>query len=185
MLSSKWQSTGGRGVRNELTFAMGTCSLGCIVVAASDKGIVAILLGDAPDALTRDLAARFPDAELANGDAATKALLARIVAFVDGAAGELKIPFDAKGTPFQKRVWQALCEIPPGTTISYGELAQRLGTPTATRAVATACAANPIAVAIPCHRVVAKNGALAGYRWGLERKRALLCREAEAIRHAR
>lgn len=172
-------------MRNALTFATGPCSLGYILAATSVKGIVAILIGDAPDALARDLAARFPDAKLANGDAATQALLARIVTFVDVAAGELQIPFDLKGTPFQKRVWQALCEIPPGTTISYGELAQRLGTPTATRAVATACAANPIAVAIPCHRVVAKNGALAGYRWGLERKRALLSREAEAIRHAR
>lgn len=170
------------GAGTEIRFAVGQCSLGAILVAASALGVCAILLGDDPDALLRDLQDRFPKATLIGGDAAFERTVARVVGFVEAPALGLELPLDVRGTAFQQRVWQALREIPAGNTASYAEIARRIGAPTATRAVAGACAANPLAVAIPCHRVVRNDGALSGYRWGVERKRALLLREAESAR---
>jgi AraC family transcriptional regulator of adaptative response/methylated-DNA-[protein]-cysteine methyltransferase len=168
------------GANTEIRFAIGECSLGSILVAASDKGICAILLGDDPDALARDLQDRFPRASLVGADADFEKLVARVVGFVEAPAVGLDLPLDVRGTAFQQRVWQALRQIPAGTTATYTEIATKIGAPQAVRAVAQACAANAIAVAIPCHRVVRRDGSLSGYRWGVERKRALL--EAEAKR---
>jgi AraC family transcriptional regulator of adaptative response/methylated-DNA-[protein]-cysteine methyltransferase len=170
--------SGGQGT--SMRFAVGTCSLGAILVAATARGICAILLGDDPEALVRDLQDRFPKAELIGGDTDFEQWVARVVGFVEAPARGLDLPLDVRGTAFQQRVWQALREIPVGATASYTDIAQRLGVPHAVRAVAQACAANALAVAIPCHRVVRHNGTLAGYRWGVERKRVLLEREARA-----
>jgi len=161
-----------------IRFAVGQCSLGAILVAATDRGVCAILLGDDADALVRDLEDRFPKARLVGGDAAFEDWVAKIVGFVEAPALGLDLPLDVRGTAFQQRVWQALRDIPFGQTASYAEIANRIGAPKAVRAVAQACAANPLAVAIPCHRVVRQDGGLSGYRWGIERKRALLDREA-------
>ena len=166
------------GTAQDIRFAIGQCSLGAILVAQSDRGICAILLGDDADTLVRDLQDRFAQANLIGGDAAFEALVAQVVAFVEAPGLGLNLPLDVRGTAFQQRVWQALQAIPAGQTASYAEVAQRIGAPTAVRAVAQACAANALAVAIPCHRVVKSDGALSGYRWGVERKRALLTREA-------
>jgi len=168
--------TGGAGA--SIRFAVGECSLGSILVAASQKGICSILLGDDPDALLRDLQDRFPKASLTGGDSQFEKWVAQVVAFVDAPRIGINLPLDIRGTAFQQRVWRALCEIPPGSCATYTEIANRLGQPSAVRAVAQACAANPLAVAIPCHRVVRHDGGLSGYRWGVERKRALLDREA-------
>ena len=149
-------------------------------MASSAKGICAILMGDDPDALVRNLQDRFPRANLIGGDAGFEQLVARVVGFVEAPAIGLDLPLDLRGTAFQQRVWQALREIPVGQTASYAEIAQRIGSPKAVRGVAQACAANALAVAIPCHRVVRSDGALSGYRWGVERKRALLERENAA-----
>ena len=165
------------GSHAEIHFAVGECSLGSILVARSAKGVCAILLGDDPDALVRDLQDRFPRAALVGGDERFERLVARVVGFVEAPALGLDLPLDVQGTAFQQRVWQALREIPPGTTVSYAEMAARIGSPASARAVAQACAANRLAVAIPCHRVVKRDGALSGYRWGVERKRALLQKE--------
>jgi AraC family transcriptional regulator of adaptative response/methylated-DNA-[protein]-cysteine methyltransferase len=167
--------TGGAGA--SIRFAVGQCSLGSILVAATARGVCAILLGDDPDRLIRDLQDRFPKAEMVGGDKKFERVVAQVVGFIERPALGLGLPLDVRGTAFQLRVWQALREIPVGATTSYRELAERLGTPKAVRAVAHACASNTIAVAIPCHRVVRTDGALAGYRWGIERKRALLARE--------
>lgn len=166
------------GERSEIRFAIGECSLGSILVARSERGVCAILFGDDPDALARDLQDRFPNAMLIGGDASFEALVAQVVGLVESPRQELALPLDVRGTAFQQRVWQALREIPAGKTASYADVAQRIGKPKAVRAVAQACGANAIAVAIPCHRVVRHDGALSGYRWGVERKRALLDREA-------
>ncbi len=166
------------GVDTDIRFAVGECSLGAILVAASDRGVCAILIGDDPDALARDLQDRFPRAALIGGDAAFEQLVARVVGFVEAPGLGLDLPLDVRGTAFQQRVWQALLEIPAGVTVSYADLARRIGAPKSVRAVAQACGANALAVAIPCHRVVRNDGALAGYRWGVERKRALLERES-------
>ena len=166
------------GNRAEIRFAVGECSLGSILVARSAKGVCAILLGDDPDALARDLQDRFPRADLIGGDTEFERLVAKIVGFVEAPAIGLDLPLDVRGTAFQQRVWQALRKIPAGSTASYSDIAQRIGAPKSVRAVAQACAANAIAIAIPCHRVVRNDGALSGYRWGVERKRALLEREA-------
>ena len=166
------------GADTEIRFAIGACALGAILVAQSARGVCAIALGDDPDALARDLQDRFPKARLIGGDPAFEALVARVVGFVEAPALGLDLPLDVQGTAFQQRVWQALRAIPSGTTASYTDIAARIGAPQAVRAVAQACASNAIAVAIPCHRVVRQDGALAGYRWGVERKRALLEREA-------
>ena len=161
-----------------MRFAVGTCSLGSILVAATDKGVCAILLGDDPEALVRDLQDRFPKAQLLGGDPDFEQWVAKVVGFVEAPALGLDLPLDVRGTAFQQRVWQALRAIPAGSTASYTDIAQHLGMPKAVRAVAQACASNTIAVAIPCHRVVRHDGTLAGYRWGVERKRVLLDREA-------
>ena len=166
------------GADAEIRFAVGECSLGSILVARSERGVCAILLGDDPDALLRELQDRFPRATLVGGDAEFEALVARVVGFIEAPRLGLDLPLDVRGTAFQQRVWRALREIPAGATVSYRELAERIGAPGSVRAVAGACAANPLAVAIPCHRVVRSDGGLAGYRWGVERKRALLQREA-------
>jgi AraC family transcriptional regulator, regulatory protein of adaptative response / methylated-DNA-[protein]-cysteine methyltransferase len=172
------------GSRTEIRFAVGECSLGSILVARGKRGICAILLGDDPDTLARDLQDRFPRAELIGGDAAFEALVARVVGFVESPALGLDLPLDVRGTAFQQRVWQALRAIPVGETASYAEIARRIGAPNSARAVAQACGANSLAVAIPCHRVVRNDGALSGYRWGVERKCALLEREkATCLRH--
>jgi AraC family transcriptional regulator of adaptative response/methylated-DNA-[protein]-cysteine methyltransferase len=161
-----------------LRFAIGQCSLGAILVASSDKGVAAILIGDDPDALARDLQDRFPRARMIGGDADYEGLVAQVVGFVERPHVGLDLPLDIRGTAFQQRVWQALRSIPAGRTASYAEIAGLIGSPKSTRAVAAACAANALAVAIPCHRVVRRDGALSGYRWGVERKRALIAREA-------
>jgi AraC family transcriptional regulator of adaptative response/methylated-DNA-[protein]-cysteine methyltransferase len=166
------------GAGTEIRFAVGECSLGSILVAASDRGVCAILLGDDPDALPRDLQDRFPRAHLVGGDAGVEQLVARVVGMVEAPARGHDLPLDVRGTAFQQRVWQALCDVPAGRTLSYTEVARRIGAPRSVRAVARAVASNPLAVAIPCHRVVRLDGDLAGYRWGVERKRALLAREA-------
>jgi AraC family transcriptional regulator, regulatory protein of adaptative response / methylated-DNA-[protein]-cysteine methyltransferase len=166
------------GIRADIRFAVGECSLGSILVAQSAKGVCAILLGDDPDQLARDLQDRFARANLIGADAEFEKLVAKIVGFVEAPALGLDLPLDVRGTAFQQRVWQALRKIPAGATASYSDIAQRIGAPKSVRAVAQACAANAIAIAIPCHRVVRQDGALSGYRWGVERKRALLEREA-------
>lgn len=168
------------GAQAIIRFAIGQCTLGAILVAASELGVCAILIGDDPEALARDLQDRFPKANLIGSDAAFEQLVAKVVGFVEMPKLGLDLPLDIRGTAFQQRVWQALREIPAGSTVSYTEIAQRIGSPKAIRAVAGACAANALAVAIPCHRVVRNDGNLSGYRWGVERKRALLKREAEA-----
>jgi len=165
------------GRHAEIRFAAGECSLGSILVAASDSGVCAILLGDEPDALVRDLQDQFPQARLMGGDADFEQLVAKVVGFVEAPKIGLDLPLDVRGTAFQHRVWAALRDIPPGSTASYAEIAGRVGSPSAARAVASACAANMIAVAIPCHRIVRTDGAISGYRWGVERKRILLGRE--------
>ncbi len=169
---------GGRGA--EIYFAVGECSLGAILVARSDKGVCAITLGVDPAALARDLQDRFPNARLVGGDADFEQLVARVVGFVEQPKVGLDLPLDVQGSVFEERVWRALCEIPVGETASYSEVARRIGEPGAARAIARACAANPVAMAIPCHRVVRNDGALSGYRWGVERKQALLEREKQA-----
>jgi AraC family transcriptional regulator of adaptative response/methylated-DNA-[protein]-cysteine methyltransferase len=169
---------GGKGV--PIRFAVGECWLGSILVAVSDKGVCAILLGDDPDVLARDLQDRFPKAVLIGGDTSFENWIAAVVGFVANPAIGLELPMDIQGTAFQQRVWQALSEIPPGSTASYSDIAARIGQPKSARAVAKACGANPLAVAIPCHRVVSTDGALSGYRWGVERKSELLRREREA-----
>jgi len=168
------------GADEELRFAVGQCSLGAILVASSDKGVAAILLGDDPDALARDLQDRFPRARLVGGDGDYEALVARVVGLVEAPGLGLDLPLDVRGTAFQQRVWRALQGIPAGETASYADVARAIGSPGAVRAVAGACAANALAVAIPCHRVVRNDGSLSGYRWGVERKRALIEREASA-----
>jgi AraC family transcriptional regulator of adaptative response/methylated-DNA-[protein]-cysteine methyltransferase len=168
------------GANQELKFAVGQCFLGSILVAASATGVCAILLGDDPGALLRDLEDRFPRAELVGGDAAFEQLAAKVIAFVETPGIGLDLPLDVRGTAFQHRVWDALRRIPAGATESYAEIAKSIGSPKSVRAVARACAANYLAVAIPCHRVVRTDGSLSGYRWGVERKRALLDKEAKS-----
>jgi AraC family transcriptional regulator of adaptative response/methylated-DNA-[protein]-cysteine methyltransferase len=164
-----------------IRFAAGECSLGSILVAATDLGICSIAMGNDPHTLVRELQDRFPKAELIGGDRQFEKMVARVVAFVENPSMGLELPLDVQGTSFQQRVWKALCEIPCGETRTYAELAQKLGQPNASRAVAGACAANPLAVAIPCHRVVRTNGSLSGYRWGVERKEKLLHAEGARI----
>lgn len=167
--------SGGEGAA--VRFAVGQCTLGAILVAATEQGVCAIALGDEPEALVRELQDRFPKAELIGGDARFERWVAQVVGLVEAPRLGLDLPLDVRGTAFQQRVWQALREIPPGETASYADIAQRIGQPASVRAVAQACGANPLAVAIPCHRVVRRDGGLSGYRWGVERKRALLERE--------
>lgn len=165
-------------VSSPLRFALGACSLGAILVAASERGVCSILLGDDPDALVHDLQDRFPEAQLSGGDPQIGQLATKAVGLVEAPALGCDLPLDVRGTAFQQRVWQALREIPAGETASYSDIAARIGAPKAVRAVAGACAANPLAVVIPCHRVVRTDGGLSGYHWGVARKQALLEREA-------
>jgi AraC family transcriptional regulator of adaptative response/methylated-DNA-[protein]-cysteine methyltransferase len=174
MTPSAWRN-GGAGT--DIHFALGQCSLGAILVAQSPRGLCAILLGDAPQPLLEQFQDRFPQARLIGGDPAFEALVAQVVGYVEAPALGIGLPLDLRGTLFQERVWRALTEIAPGETVSYAELARRIGMPTAVRAVARACAANNLAVAIPCHRVVRSDGGVSGYRWGVARKQALLTRE--------
>ena len=171
-MAPKTFRAGGKGVA--IRFAVGECSLGSILVASSEKGVCAILLGDDPNQLAQDLQDRFPKAELIGGDRSFERVVATEVGFVEAPERGLNLPLDVRGTAFQRRVWQALREIPAGSTASYTEIAKRIGSPKAVRAVAGACAANALAVAIPCHRVLRTDGHLSGYRWGVKRKRALL-----------
>lgn len=167
------------GAGTAIRFAVGQCSLGAILVAQSDRGICAILLGEDPELLLRDLQDQFAKAHLIGGDAEFERLVAQVIGFVEVPALGLNLPLDVRGTAFQERVWRALREIPPGATASYTDIAQRIGEPAAVRAVARACGANRLAVAIPCHRVLRRDGDISGYRWGVERKRELLRRESE------
>jgi AraC family transcriptional regulator of adaptative response/methylated-DNA-[protein]-cysteine methyltransferase len=164
-------------VPEALRFAIGECSLGFVLVAHSERGICAILLGDEPEILSRDLQDRFPGATLIDGSDELEQFVSKILGFVEAPASALDLPLDVRGTAFQRKVWQALRKIPIGETVSYTEIAARIGAPKAVRGVASACASNPIALAIPCHRIVRNDGALSGYRWGVERKRALIQRE--------
>ena len=170
--------SGGSG--NVIRFAVGECSLGAILVAATAKGVCAIEFGNDPEMLVRALQDRFPRAQLLGGDKAFERLVAEVVGFVEAPGRGLDLPLDIRGTAFQQQVWKAIRDIPTGSTASYRDLAKRIGAPKAVRAVAQACGANAIAVAIPCHRVVRTDGSTSGYRWGVERKRALLDREKAA-----
>ncbi len=166
---------GGLGTR--IRFAVAPCALGTVLVAASERGVCAILLGDDPAVLTQELGQRFPGAELSPGDDAFAGWVAQVVGLIEAPGRGLDLPLDIGGAAFQQRVWAALQAIPLGTTATYADIARAIGAPTAMRAVALACGANRLAVAIPCHRVVRSDGALSGYRWGVARKRALLDRE--------
>jgi AraC family transcriptional regulator, regulatory protein of adaptative response / methylated-DNA-[protein]-cysteine methyltransferase len=177
MTPSRYRS-GGAG--EKIRFAVGLSSLGSILVACSDKGVAFIALGDDPAALVKNLQTRFPKAQLIGGDQNFESLIARIVGFVETPVIGLDLPLDIRGTAFQQRVWQALQQIPLGETKSYTEIAQKIGAPKAIRAVAGACAANNLALAIPCHRVIRTDGAISGYAWGVERKRKLLDREQQS-----
>lgn len=168
------------GTNAAIRFAVGECSLGSILVAKSEKGVCAILMGDDPETLIQDLQDRFPRARLIGGDAEFEKLVARVVGLIEAPGLGLDLPLDIRGTAFQQRVWAALREIPAGTTVTYSDIAAKIGAPKAVRAVAGACSANALAVAIPCHRVVRSDGTHSGYRWGIERKRALIEREANA-----
>lgn len=168
------------GANEEIKFAVGQTSLGAILVASSTKGVAAILLGDDADELVRDLQDRFPSARLIGADRGYEALVAQVVGFVEHPAKGLSLPLDIRGTAFQQRVWRALKQIPVGATVCYADIARRIGAPKAVRAVASAIAANNVAVAIPCHRVIRNDGSLSGYAWGVERKRELIRRESGA-----
>ena len=168
---------GGKG--EQIRFAVGECSLGHVLVAATSVGVCAILLGDDPSALLQDLEDRFPQAELIGDDPSFERYVAHAVGAVERPEEPFALPLDVRGTAFQEKVWNALRKLEPGTTASYGDIAQQIGMPSATRAVAQACGANRIAVAIPCHRIVRTDGSLSGYRWGVKRKQALLEREAK------
>lgn len=176
MTPSKYQA-GGKG--ETIRFAVGESSMGAILVAATGTGICHIALGDDRDALLRDLQDRFHSAEFIGGDRDFERTVAQVVGFVEYPALGHSLPLDVRGTAFQQRVWQALRDIPAGATVTYTELAQRVDAPRSVRAVARACASNTLAIAVPCHRVIRANGDLAGYRWGVERKRELLRRERE------
>jgi AraC family transcriptional regulator of adaptative response/methylated-DNA-[protein]-cysteine methyltransferase len=177
MTPTRYRRGGDRAV---IRFAIGECSLGSILVAATDAGVCAILMGDEPDALARNLQDRFPRAELIGADPEFEATVAKVVSLVERPGQSLDLPLDIRGTAFQRRVWDALRQLKGGETASYAEIARRIGAPGSARAVAGACAANRLAVAVPCHRVVRTNGDLSGYAWGVERKRRLLEREAAA-----
>jgi AraC family transcriptional regulator of adaptative response/methylated-DNA-[protein]-cysteine methyltransferase len=164
----------------EVQFAIRDCSLGRVLVATRGHGVCAILLGDNPTTLKRELRARFPEENLADETKDAAALATMVVESIDAPTRRVDLPLDVGGTPFQRKVWQALRKIPAGKTASYAEIARKVGSPKSVRAVAQACAANALAVAIPCHRVVRSDGSLSGYRWGVERKRRLLDLEASA-----
>ncbi len=176
-MTPKKYGSGGTGA--VISFAVRDCSLGAILVAASERGVCAVFLGDDPEELVRELQDRFPRADFSDGDADFQSLVGMVVDEVENHEREQDVPLDLRGTLFQQKVWRALQEIPAGVTTTYSEIAKRIGSPRAVRAVASACAANKLAVVIPCHRVVRKDGGMGGYRWGLERKRRLLAKEIE------
>lgn len=162
-----------------LHYAIGNCPLGWILVAHSRAGLRAVILGDEPEALPGELRARFPQADLIPVDPAEDAYLRPVIGLIDAPQAAFEIALDIIGTPFQQRVWAALCQVPPGKTTTYAEIASQIGAPGAARAVGAACAANPVTIVIPCHRAVGSDGSFTGYRWGVERKRALLEIEAK------
>jgi AraC family transcriptional regulator of adaptative response/methylated-DNA-[protein]-cysteine methyltransferase len=166
------------GESKNIFFGMGNCSLGSILVAQSERGVCSILIGEETAQLARDLRNQFPEANLIDGQG--EELVANVAGFIDKPVAGLDLPLDVRGTAFQQLVWEAVLKIPAGSTASYSDIARQIGVPGAVRAVAQACGANALAVAIPCHRVIRKDGSLSGYRWGVERKRALLAREAHA-----
>jgi AraC family transcriptional regulator, regulatory protein of adaptative response / methylated-DNA-[protein]-cysteine methyltransferase len=161
------------------TYATADCSLGVVLVAASDKGVCGIFLGDDVAVLVRAMQTRFSGFYHTSVMAGRDELLKKIVSLIENPTLTSDLSLDVRGTTFQRRVWQALCEIPIGTTLSYSQVAEKIGSPKSVRAIAGACAANNLAVVIPCHRVIRSDGQLAGYRWGIERKRTLLAREAK------
>jgi AraC family transcriptional regulator of adaptative response/methylated-DNA-[protein]-cysteine methyltransferase len=168
------------GSDTAIHFAIAECSLGSILVAKSERGVCAVLMGDDPLQLVRDLQDQFPKANLIGDDGNYEDMVANVIRLIETPSVGLDLPLDIRGTAFQQRVWKALQQIPVGSTASYADIAKSIGMPKAVRAVAQACGANSLAVAIPCHRVIRNDGALSGYRWGVERKRALLDREAQA-----
>jgi AraC family transcriptional regulator, regulatory protein of adaptative response / methylated-DNA-[protein]-cysteine methyltransferase len=165
-----------------MTYLVGRCWLGSILVASTDEGVAAIFLGDDRAALVRSLRSRFPDVQLVGGDQRLDDLVAEVVRFVEAPASRFEPPLELRGTDFERRVWLALREIPAGSTATYSEIATHIGAPHASYDVGQACASNPLAVVVPCHRVVRKDGTLGGYRWGTRRKQALLAREAASPR---
>lgn len=171
-MSPKKYKVGGKDM--DIYFAIGECSLGSVLVAQSERGICAITLGDDPTLLLNELQTQFPNANLLGGDSNYETMVAQVIGFIENPALLFNFPLDIRGTLFQQQVWRALQAIKPGETLSYSQLAERIGAPKAVRAVASACARNVLAVAIPCHRIVRNNGDLSGYRWGVERKQKLL-----------
>ena len=163
----------------KINYAIVDCPLGLLLVGATEKGICSVTLGDDAEKLRHDLAAEFPQAEITRAEAELQSQVQTLVAHLQGQLPHPDLSLDVRGTAFQQRVWAELRRIPYGQTVSYSELARRLGQPTATRAVARACATNPAALITPCHRVIREGGELGGYRWGLERKRVLLRQEKE------
>lgn len=174
-----WVQFSGGVKAGEIHFTVGECALGAVLVAVSERGLCRVALGDGADTLVPELSGRFPKATVLNGDDALGRLVAQIAMLIDTPGLAPELPLDVQGTDFQRRVWRALRDIPSGITRSYTDIAKCIGAPKAARAVASACAANPLAVVIPCHRVIRSDGGLSGYRWGIERKRALLAREAK------
>jgi AraC family transcriptional regulator, regulatory protein of adaptative response / methylated-DNA-[protein]-cysteine methyltransferase len=165
-------------VVSTIGFVIAPCSLGFVIIAVSEQLIRSLMVGDDPDTLVNDLQKQLPGEALAVDEHCDAELVAKVVSLIEDPTQAVDLPLDIRGTDFQLRVWAVLQKVPPGTTVSYTFLAKQIGAPRAVRAVAQACAANPLAVAIPCHRAVRANGQLAGYRWGIERKQALLEREA-------
>lgn len=163
-----------------IQYALGYSALGHILVASNMVGVCAILMGDEPNTLVSDLQTRFPRLSLLPGKDLVKTYLDVILAYIESPSAKIDLPFVLQGTDFQQRVWQALCQIPKGKTVSYTDIAVQLGVPKSARAVAQACAANPVALLVPCHRVIGRDGAVSGYRWGIERKKMLLQREQES-----
>jgi AraC family transcriptional regulator, regulatory protein of adaptative response / methylated-DNA-[protein]-cysteine methyltransferase len=172
------------GASTTIHFAIGQCSLGAALVAETTRGVCAILLGESPQALIRELEQRFPRSQLVGDDPALESRVAMVVSLVDNPTASVSLPLDIQGTAFQRKVWQALQKIPPGETRTYSQIADAIGSPQSVRAVGSACGANPVAVAVPCHRVIRNDGALGGYRWGLQRKQALLDKESDSRRQA-
>lgn len=170
-----------RSGKEHIQFAIGDSWLGYVLAAQSNNGLCAVLLGNEPNELKNELRSHFLEAELIEGGKETAALLAKVISYIDEPSKPLDVSLDERGTPFQKKVWKALQEIPCGSTVSYTEIAQKIGSPQAIRAVGTACGANTIAIIIPCHRVVRNNGSISGYRWGVERKKLLLQREYQLL----
>lgn len=168
------------GSNSEIFFAIGECSMGAILAAQTKRGVCAILIGNDAGQLVQDLQDKFPKAKLVGDAPEYQEVMAQIVALVENPKSGLDLPLDIRGTAFQKRVWKALQQIPPGATITYKEVAEKIGSPKAARAVAQACGANSLAIMIPCHRVVRNDGSLSGYRWGIDRKRTLIERERQA-----